>query len=305
MLISSTNSSKETYTNNSLSNLLNQVIEKIEDAKEKKKNNKQEQDKNTNDTSVEISVNTNSLSSKIGLGYNAHYRMLNSRQKKLYIALYAKKSDFIAGRDINLKPLKLLAGNFTTDDTFKVISAIMNDHPEFFYICTQNKGSNNTAYMTYGVSSNKISFSNLRPKLKTELNTINIKAKAVLAVAKTKIGDYNKIKYVHDWLVNNMNYTHNNAGINGFILGKGQCMTYAHMFQYLMNELGIDCIYVVSTDGSHAWNRVKVNGKWYMIDVCWDDEYSTNKYFLKGKSTEAYPVKNDAYYPSLSKTNYK
>ena len=35
----------------------------------------------------------------------------------------------------------------------------------------------------------------------------------------------------------------------------------------------IDCVLVTGTanGGGHAWNQVKVDGKWYNIDVTWDD----------------------------------
>ena len=32
---------------------------------------------------------------------------------------------------------------------------------------------------------------------------------------------------------------------------------------------------------NHAWNKVKLDGKWYNMDVCWADTANTSDYDLK------------------------
>lgn len=49
------------------------------------------------------------------------------------------------------------------------------------------------------------------------------------------------------------------------------CSGYALAYQYLLLEAGIDCLYVVSDAMDHGWNLVKIDGKWYHVDVTWDD----------------------------------
>ena len=45
----------------------------------------------------------------------------------------------------------------------------------------------------------------------------------------------------------------------------------------IMNRLGIECGYVYGngynslTSGPHAWNYINIDGKYYMVDVTWDD----------------------------------
>ena len=38
-----------------------------------------------------------------------------------------------------------------------------------------------------------------------------------------------------------------------------------------MDKLNIPCTVIISNSMDHAWNMVKVGGKWYHIDVTWDD----------------------------------
>lgn len=115
-----------------------------------------------------------------------------------------------------------------------------------------------------------------------------------------------RIRIVHDWMVRNISYDYNNFR-NGSLPGvahtsKGAlirkicvCDGYAYGFLKVMRSMGVPCKVVHGTaDGvSHAWNMVCVGGKWYHIDVTWDDpiidESSTNtipRYTYFMKSTE-------------------
>lgn len=73
------------------------------------------------------------------------------------------------------------------------------------------------------------------------------------------------------------------------------CAGYSRAFQHLLHMAGIPCGYIsgyayVDTeekpdDSNHAWNCVKVGGKWYEVDTTWDDfdhlgdDEGTNAFF--------------------------
>ena len=58
------------------------------------------------------------------------------------------------------------------------------------------------------------------------------------------------------------------------------CAGYALTFKLLCETAGLECDYVAGTAGGyHAWNQVKVDGKWYNVDVTWDDPVSKGKAF--------------------------
>ncbi|MCR5322370.1 MAG: hypothetical protein K6E85_03745 [Lachnospiraceae bacterium] len=109
----------------------------------------------------------------------------------------------------------------------------------------------------------------------------------VVSLAKKLKGDseYETVKNIHDHLVQNIVYPSSWSG-NGvhslnYALNKGGCVCdgYAKAFYFLSKANGIEALIVggKATDDhgtdSHAWNKVKVNGKWYTIDVTWDDPY--------------------------------
>ena len=76
---------------------------------------------------------------------------------------------------------------------------------------------------------------------------------------------------------------------------KSVCQGYASMLYYMMLQANIKCRIVTGTalaDGkttpeSHAWNIVEVDGKWYNVDVTWDSDQGSDKYFLLTSETIA------------------
>lgn len=149
--------------------------------------------------------------------------------------------------------------------------------------------------------------------------------------------DYEKIKEVHNWLIDNIEYDVNLEAdepysISGALTeGKAVCEGYARSFKYIMDELKIPCVLVSGTGTnsngqteSHAWNYVQLDGKWYAIDVTWDDpiilgngyveEDTYYRHFLRGQNTFFETHQPDGYlsqnsmeftFPTLSEEDYE
>lgn len=74
--------------------------------------------------------------------------------------------------------------------------------------------------------------------------------------------------------------------------GRGVCASYAHAFQALALAAGLDAMYVtgqVTLPGGalHAWNKVRVDGVWRVVDVTWNDAPTPNQYLLVGDAAVA------------------
>lgn len=147
---------------------------------------------------------------------------------------------------------------------------------------------------------------------------------------------YDQVKYVHNWMIDTFKYdtTYEKSNIHNvygaFINQEVVCEGYARTFKYILDGLGIESVLVSGTatnstgeTESHAWNYVKLDGKWYAIDVTWDDPIIMNngkltnemryKYFLKGSDVFSQNHKEDGYlsensikfkFPNLEKENY-
>lgn len=115
--------------------------------------------------------------------------------------------------------------------------------------------------------------------------------------------DYEKVKAIYDWLNKHVTYDYENLNDNSYMLkhtayaaairGTSVCQGYAVLFYRLALECGIDARVIAGKgNGSkswedHAWNIVKLGGKYYLLDATWDDKASPANYgwFLKGTST--------------------
>lgn len=149
--------------------------------------------------------------------------------------------------------------------------------------------------------------------------------------------EYEQVRYLHNWLIDNMEYDtsykksdiHN---IYGALANKTVvCEGYARTFKYILDGLGIENVIISGTatnsngvTESHAWNYVKIDNKWYAVDVTWDDPVIkgggklTDKlryqYFLKGSDNflnnhveDGYLSKNSIKFtfPTLEKKDYE
>lgn len=93
---------------------------------------------------------------------------------------------------------------------------------------------------------------------------------------------------------------------------KGVCTAFAELYKMMADELGLETK-VVTGDafsfgkwGSHAWNIVKIDGKWYHLDASWNKESDHpdyhNKYFLVGDNAMTLDHRwNENDFPSMSK----
>lgn len=55
------------------------------------------------------------------------------------------------------------------------------------------------------------------------------------------------------------------------------CWGYASITDKILSSLDIPCVCVGDPYGAHAWNRVRLGGKWYGLDNTWNDPYSVEK----------------------------
>lgn len=125
---------------------------------------------------------------------------------------------------------------------------------------------------------------------------VNYWALAKQATRKAKVknsdSDREAVRKIAYWICKHTKYAsgqYDNAEAGTlFSKGRGVCRDYSDAFWAMCKVSGIQCEYYAGTvtgGGKHGWNRVKIEGKWYWIDVTWMDcGKSINKnYYLKRK----------------------
>ena len=96
---------------------------------------------------------------------------------------------------------------------------------------------------------------------------------------------YNKVRSIYSWIASNITYHKESIKDQSqtaqavWNSQKAVCEGYANLFNAMCQEAGIESRmvkgYVRDFDGealtfpNHAWNSVKIDGKWYLLDVTW------------------------------------
>ncbi|MBQ8540634.1 MAG: hypothetical protein IJ435_04065 [Clostridia bacterium] len=158
------------------------------------------------------------------------------------------------------------------DDIVKVFSSILFENPQYYYIVKsfsatlKDAGYIGELYnLSYTVDS--------MDEVKETWAEVDKATEEILFNISPDMTDFEKIVTVHDYMVNNYVYDLADMDQTYFILlkKKGVCIAYAEAFQHVMNVLGIECTVVKSEEMGHTWNMVKLDDRWYHIDVTWDD----------------------------------
>lgn len=149
---------------------------------------------------------------------------------------------------------------------------------------------------------------------------------------------FDKYKILHDWTCSYLDYNYD--ALNDMDLlrkcndpeycldtGWAVCGGYANLYKDLCDAANLNCSYIdgyaslFQSDKSigHAWNYVEMDGKFYHLDVCWDDVNGTQySWFMQGSgyvtnsfrewqdninfSVESYPLTRSNMEPYTFKT---
>lgn len=169
---------------------------------------------------------------------------------------------------------------YTTDsDTaFDTLHNVLADHPEIFYYdyTTSRFWSNGILELGYKYKESDVHM--LKGKLEEAKN--HILGNVLSGIQ----NDYEKVKAIHDYLVKHTKYDYDNYLANtipdeshtivgALLLQTAVCEGYAKAVQFLLNDVGIESLFVTGMGNGegHAWNKVKVNGSWYNLDATWND----------------------------------
>lgn len=174
----------------------------------------------------------------------------------------------------------------------KVISTLNNFvHPY---------NSSNNVKISYG-GDYKIGITINRAYTQDEINEINNKVDKILSEnVNNNMPPKEKIRAIHDYIINHTEYDKlkyenknddtykSNTAYGVLIEGYGTCNGYADAMEIFLDKMNI-INYKISNE-EHIWNLVYLDGKWYHLDLTWDDPISDininrDTYFLISTKT--------------------
>ena len=206
--------------------------------------------------------------------YYPYYGMLNKRYHDLYKQIYYEVS--------NLNSVIKPKVSISRYDLPQVVEAVIYDHPELFYLSNRYSFKYNASDMVYEIT---VKFNSLVKDYDANKLAFDNEINNIVTMANMYSTDYEKEKYVHDYLYDNVVYdsksSYNQSAYSALVNGSSVCAGYSKAFQLIMTRLGIPTYYVTGDSyGDHAWNLVRIDGVYYNVDVTWDDtSYSNYTYF--------------------------
>ena len=129
----------------------------------------------------------------------------------------------------------------------------------------------------------------------TEEQEKALKDKADAILAKLNLdgaSDYEKVRAIYNYICSNVTYDYDHLNDDSYRLkytayaaavnGTAVCSGVADLFYYLATAAGLEAR--ITINDVHAWNVVKVDGRYYYLDPTWDLglKESEYRYFLRG-----------------------
>lgn len=173
-------------------------------------------------------------------------------------------------------------------DCLKDINDLNSDDNDFLYVneLVNTYNSYSSIESTYS-SNNRVDIKIDRKYTDEDINKIDNEINNI--VNKLDINNYNdiftKIKLFHDYIIdtniydNDMASTgessyHSDTAIGTLFEGNSICSGYTDTMSIFLDKLNIDNIRV-STE-KHVWNALYIDGKWYHLDLTWDDPVTSD-----------------------------
>ena len=122
-------------------------------------------------------------------------------------------------------------------------------------------------------------------KVQQMRSEIDEKVNLFIETLGSSLSDLEKVLLTHDYIAQNAIYQPVKSLIgnpeyhtlySAIVDGVTVCQGYTLAMCYILNKLGIDCVACICHKIKHVWNCVKVDGKWYHVDLTWDDMDGTD-----------------------------
>ncbi|EOV9526002.1 MULTISPECIES: transglutaminase domain-containing protein [Bacillus cereus group] len=112
---------------------------------------------------------------------------------------------------------------------------------------------------------------------KEQTQYVKAQAKAIVnTIIKAGMDEHEKVKAIHDYVVKHVSYDTSYQAYTAYEALANRsavCQGYTLLTYQLMQQAGIQTRFVTGKGNgqAHAWNLVKIEGKWYHLDTTFDD----------------------------------
>lgn len=237
-------------------------------------------------SSMTFAISNTAFAAEIDCSYITYNKELYDSNKELCDRLAEGMTNFSE---------QIYVGDFHISDkaTMRyIIKTVIRKHPELFYV-------DPTQYMlgsdgTYIAVICPIYLYDTQTAQKM-IDDFNAACDKYLENINSDMTDFEKAAVLHDELVLNCKYVDDDDSLyvsayESIVNGNANCQGYSEAYSYLLSCAGVHSEIVESSAMYHLWNKVRVNGVYYNVDLTWDDPmpdkkgHVSHKYFLLSDS---------------------
>ncbi len=233
--------------------------------------------------------------------------------------LYPGAADAIAEGAYNLNKQVDISSYgipYSPENAKKLFATVIHTHPELFYVSGSfswgGKFMNGRSVLSYlnlhwgkviyddstGQAIGEDTYSDAQVlQMRAEFRA---RAQWYLNKLDDNMSDFEKALVLHDELALNSEYLLSGETYDLMVNGQGKCYGYSEAYSYLLAQVGIDSEIIESEPMFHQWNKVKIDGHYYHVDVTWDDASPDKPGFVD----HTYFLLSDAAIESAGDANY-
>lgn len=226
------------------------------------------------------------------------YSQLNAEEKAIYYKIVQALDAFCVSdaynQDLNAETGKIavseLSGSF--DSITHAFYVLLKDHPQYYWLGSGGQGSGVNSVFTLYLKVDPAYYSaSLRASADEAIQSISAEWITELNGLRDNDDTDDTDIYLiglrlHDLIIDQIDYLYKDGqpskdksahSIVGVFDGSGAvCEGYARAYQYILNRMDIDNMYITGTSRNqgHGWNAIKLDGKYYCVDTTWDDANS-------------------------------
>lgn len=169
------------------------------------------------------------------------------------------------------------------EEATTVWSIAMLDLPEFYWQA-HSSSTTSTKKINLYIDGEYANYSE-RQEVETALYAM---AEECFSYLREDMCETERALAIQDYIIGNISYAYELDGVTpqdaywahnveGLIRQSGVCESYAKVYDYFCELMGLDCITVTGLGGNgtemggHAWNIVQIDGVWYNVDLTWED----------------------------------
>ncbi|MBQ4312997.1 MAG: hypothetical protein IJC18_02195, partial [Clostridia bacterium] len=170
--------------------------------------------------------------------------------------------------------------SLTSGEIFMVKEAVLADHPEAFWITGEYSLGHNLHDGDYLNLYSRYSYAEIIEMSDALENEVAM----LLKEMPSDLPEFERELAIHDFLVRDVTYdsvaaesgvvfSDSSTAYGALVNNRAVCSGYSQAAKLMLNRVGISCCTVkgISKGVGHMWNMVRIGGKWYHLDVTWDD----------------------------------